>query len=92
MYFPNYYSYLAECLGTAFFVFVILATKGNIYAVPLAFFIVLFSIASISGGHVNPIVTIIMILKNELPKTEFVPYLICQIAGGLLGLELYKFI
>lgn len=92
MHFPTYYSYLAECLGTAFFIFVILATKGNIYAISLAFFVILFSVSKISGGHVNPIVTIVMILKSELPKTEFVPYLVSQIAGGLIGLELFKFI
>ena len=89
---PNYYSYLAECLGTAFYIFIILMTEGNIYAVCLGFLIILFVTKKISGGHINPIKTIILIMNNRLPRTEFIPYFISQLAGGLLGFELYKFV
>lgn len=89
MHSQNYKAYIAECLGTAFFIFIILSTR-NIYAITLTVFIILYSITHVSGAHINPIVTIIEILDNKLPKCEFVPMVISQVAGGLLGYEIYN--
>jgi aquaporin Z len=52
--------YLAEFLGTLFFVYVILATN-NPLAIGLTLTLVIFLLQKISGGHVNPAVTIAMI-------------------------------
>ena len=45
---------------------------------------------SISGGHFNPAVTIMMYAAGKLSRSDLIPYLIVQIAGGLVALELYK--
>jgi len=81
--------YLVEFLGAIFFVYVILAT-GNPLAIGAALALVILLTANISGGHINPAVSITMAAAGKLPSTEIVPYCISQILGGLVALELYK--
>ena len=81
--------YLVEFLGSIFFVYVILAT-GNPLAIGAALALVILLTSNISGGHINPVVSITMAAAGKLPSTEIVPYCISQILGGLVALELYK--
>jgi glycerol uptake facilitator-like aquaporin len=81
--------YLVEFLGAIFFVYVILAT-GNPLAIGAALALVILLTSNISGGHINPVVSITMAAAGKLPSTEIVPYCISQILGGLVALELYK--
>jgi glycerol uptake facilitator-like aquaporin len=83
------YNYLVEFLGTAFFVYVILAT-GNPLAMGAALALVVLLTLNISGGHINPAVTIVMASAGKLPTTDIIPYCLAQIFGGLTALELYK--
>ena len=81
--------YLAEFLGTLFFVYVILAT-GNPLAMAAALALAIFMTASISGGHINPAVSIVMAAKGRISTNELIPYVVAQIFGGLVALEVYK--
>ena len=83
------YNYLVEFFGTAFFIYVILAT-GNPLAIGAALALVVLLTSSISGGHINPAVSIVMASAGKLPTTELIPYCLAQIFGGLVALELYK--
>lgn len=83
------YNYLAEFLGTLFFVYIILAT-GNPIAIGAALTFVILLIGNISGGHVNPAVSVIMASAGKLPVNDLIPYVISQILGGLVALEIYK--
>ena len=83
------YKYLVEFLATAFFVYVILAT-GNPLAIGAALALVTLLIGNISGGYINPAVSIVMASAGQLPTNELVPYCLAQIFGGLTALELYK--
>jgi aquaporin Z len=83
------YNYLVEFFGTAFFIYVILAT-GNPLAIGAALALVILLTSSISGGHINPAVSIVMASAGKLPTTELIPYCLAQIFGGLVALELYK--
>ena len=83
------YRYLVEFLGSTFFIYVILAT-GNPIAIGAALALVMLMIAPISGGHVNPAVSIVMASAGKLPTNELVSYSLAQIFGGLVALELYK--
>ena len=83
------YNYLVEFIGTAFFVYVILAT-GNPIAIGAALALVILLISPISGGHLNPAVTIVMAASDKFPTNEIVSYCLAQIFGGLVALELYK--
>jgi glycerol uptake facilitator-like aquaporin len=83
------YNYLLEFLGSTFFIYVILAT-GNPIAIGAALALVILMIGPISGGHVNPAVSIVMASAGKLPTNELVSYSLAQIFGGLVALELYK--
>lgn len=83
------YKYLAEFLGTLFFIYIILAT-GNPIAIGAALTFVILLIGNISGGHVNPAVSVIMASAGKLPVNDLIPYVISQILGGLVALEIYK--
>ena len=82
------YNYLAEFLGTMFFVYVIIAT-GNPLAIGAALALVMLLTKSISGGHINPAVTIAMASAGNLNTDEIIPYVLSQIFGGLVALQIY---
>jgi glycerol uptake facilitator-like aquaporin len=83
------YEYLVEFLGTAFFIYIILAT-GNPLAIGAALAFVILLTASISGGHINPAVSIVMASAGKLEVKKLIPYCLAQIFGGLVALEVYK--
>ena len=82
-------NYLAEFLGTILFVYVILAT-GNPLAIGATLALVILLTSSISGGHINPAVSIVMASIGRLPVDDLVPYCLDQIFGGLVALEIFK--
>ena len=81
--------FIVEFLGTLFFLYVILVT-GNALAIGAALAIAILIGGSISGGNFNPAVTIMMTVAGKQPINDLVPYIIAQVAGGLVALELYK--
>ena len=81
--------YLAEFLGTLFFVYVIIAT-GNPLAIGAALALVILLTSRISGGHINPAVSIVMASSGQIPTSDLMPYIIAQILGGLVALEISK--
>ena len=81
--------YVVEFLGTLFFLYVILAT-GNPLAIGLALSIAAMVGGPISGGNYNPAVSVMMVAAGKLPKSDLLPYIVAQVAGGLAALELYK--
>tara|TARA_B100001093_G_C26699073_1_gene958206 strand:- start:762 stop:1022 length:261 start_codon:yes stop_codon:yes gene_type:complete len=81
--------YLCEFLGTLFFIYVILAS-GNPLAIAAAFLLTIMVIGPISGGHINPAVTITMVQAGKLSQNEMLPYIASQVAGGLAALQLFK--
>ena len=83
------YNYLVEFVGTLFFIYVILAT-GNPLAIGAALAIIILLTSNISGGYINPAVTIAMAAAGKLPSVEVIPYCLSQIFGGLVALEIYK--
>jgi aquaporin Z len=81
--------YLVEFLGAVVFVYVILAT-GNPVAIGAALALIILLAANISGGHINPAVSIAMASAGKLPTAEIVPYVVSQVFGALVALEIYK--
>ena len=81
--------YLVEFLGAIFFVYVILAT-GNPIAIGAALALVVLLIMPISGGYVNPAVTIAMASAGKIANADILPYCIAQILGALVALEIYR--
>ena len=84
---------IAECLGTFTLVFaacgVAALTAGSLVPTALAFGLVIvamaYSIGRISGCHINPAVSIAMLISKKMTLKEFCVYVIAQIIGGFLG-------
>lgn len=81
--------YLAEFMGTLFFLFVILFT-GQALPIGLALIIVILILGKFSGGHFNPAVTLMMLAKNDISLNDSILYIGSQIAGGLIALFVYQ--
>ena len=81
--------YLVEFLGTLFFVFVIFAT-GNALAIGAALAICIMVGGNISGGMYNPAVSVAMAVSKRLKRSDLIPYILAQVAGGLAAFELSK--
>jgi glycerol uptake facilitator-like aquaporin len=81
--------FLVEFLGTLFFLYVIIST-GNAIAAGSASAIAIMVGAPISGGYFNPAVSVMMSAAGKLPFKDLVPYIIAELAGGLVAYELNK--
>lgn len=89
--------YLAEAVGTMLLVVfgcgVAVATGciGNdgIVATALAFGLVIvalaYSIGNVSGCHVNPAVSLAMLINKKITVREFIGYVIGQVIGAIVG-------
>jgi len=94
--------YLAELLGTFVLVFmgcgsaIFLGcdTMGGHLAVALAFGLSIVAMAyvvgNVSGCHVNPAVSLAMLLTKKLSFSDFIGYVIAQISGAIAGAGLLK--
>ena len=81
--------FVVEFLGTMFFLYVILAS-GNPLAIGLALAVAIMVGGKISGGNFNPAATIMLVAAGKESKSDLLPYIVAQVAGGLAALELYK--
>src|ERR1700750_1947597 len=91
---------IAELIGTAILVFFAVGSavfgfdKIGAVGVALTFGLVLlalaYSIGPISGCHVNPAVTLGVLIRRGITVQEAVAYWIAQIAGGIAGGALLK--
>ena len=81
--------YLVEFLGTLFLMFVILAT-GNYLAIGAALAVAILLGGAISGGAFNPAVSIALMYSGKMPRSDLVPYIVAQVAGALVAVELVK--
>jgi glycerol uptake facilitator-like aquaporin len=81
--------YLVEFLGTLFFLYVILAAN-NAIATGAALAIAIMVGGAISGGYFNPAVAIMMSAAGKISKSDLIPYVLAEVAGGLAALEIYK--
>lgn len=83
--------YLVEFLGTLFLMFVILAT-GNYLAIGAALAVAVLLGGAISGGAFNPAVSIALMYSGKMPRSDLVPYIVAQVAGALVAVELVKMV
>ena len=82
--------YLAEFVGTMFFLLVILSTGGEALARRRCFSNCNYGCRKSSGGHLNPAVTVMMAVAKKMNSNDVLPYIVAQVAGGLVALELHK--
>ncbi len=88
----NIKKYIAEFLGTGVLVLFgcgVAVTTGDILITSIAFGISIivgaYAIASASGCHINPAVSLAMLISGKLNIKEFFCYVASQIAGAFAG-------
>ena len=86
----NMQKYLAEFAGTLFLVLVIMSTGGDALAVGAALGIAIMVVGKMSGGHLNPAVTVAMAAAKKMNNNDVMPYIVAQVLVGLVALELNK--
>ena len=74
-----------------FFLYVILAT-GNAIAIGAALAVAILVGGPISGGMFNPAVAVMMTVAGKLDRNKLVPYVLAEVAGGLVALEVFKLV
>src|SRR5262245_21078754 len=86
--------YWAEAIGTFWLVFAGIGTvlldppTGHIVlllAFALAVLTGVYAIGRIAGRHFNPAVTVGAAVARRIPLTEIIPYIIAQLAGGIVA-------
>lgn len=85
-----YTPYLAEYVGAFFFILAIFCSGGNPLIIGAALAIAIYMIAPISSGHVNPAVSLAMLMKGDLNSTRFAGYVVAQLLGGASAYYAYK--
>ena len=78
-------AYFAEFFGTFLFLSVIRATSGNPLAIGAALAVAVFLTAGISGGNLNPAVSVMSYALGSLSSTDTLLYTVAQVAAGLAG-------
>tara|TARA_B100000242_G_C43054538_1_gene493181 strand:+ start:3705 stop:3980 length:276 start_codon:yes stop_codon:yes gene_type:complete len=82
-------NYLVEFIGTFVFLSVILRT-GEALPIAVALAAVIYFGGAVSGGHFNPAVSTMMLLKNNLSAGDYIPYVVLQVLGGVCALYFYQ--
>ena len=94
--------YLAELIGTFILVFMGCGSAmllgcdaaGGHLAVALTFGLAIvataYVIGDLSGCHINPAVSLAMLINKKLSVSEFVGYVVAQLVGAIVGAGLLK--
>lgn len=92
--------YIAEFLGTLVLVLfgtgIAVVSGGDLVATSLAFGLAIvacaYAIGNISGCHVNPAVSLAMLISKKLSVKDFIYYVISQVLGAIAGTAILYFI
>jgi aquaporin Z len=87
----NYLPLIYEFLGT-FLLVLSIFTSGNPLVIGITLAIVVWLSAAVSGGHVNPAVSLAFFMKGALTTEEVIGYIFVQLLGGLAAFSTFQFI
>lgn len=88
-----YAQYLAEFIGTAIFLGILLKSNGNPLYIVAGLLAAILLMGNVSGGHFNPAITVMDFAqsgKNSKDVQKCVGYIVAQILGAFLALGLNK--
>jgi aquaporin Z len=80
---------LAEFLGTFLLVMAVLST-GNALVIGGTLGLLVLLLGGVSGAHVNPAVSVAMLLKGSISTMEFVTFTVSQCAGAAAAWYAYQ--
>ena len=64
------------------------ALLANTFATSAILIILIMAFGPLSGAHFNPVVSLVMVLRRELPWREFPAYVLAQFVGAMAGVML----
>lgn len=81
---------VAEALATFLFVFAIIAAVNNAgdfapLAIGFALMVLVYATGHLSGGHLNPAVSLGVLLRGGMTVGAFIAYIVAQFVGGALA-------
>lgn len=84
---------VSEAFATLLFVFVIIAAVNSGSALtPIAIgftlMVLVYATGHISGAHLNPAVSLAVLIRGAISLGDFIAYVIAQLVGGALGAAL----
>uniref|UniRef100_A0A6C0DJT3 Major intrinsic protein n=1 Tax=viral metagenome TaxID=1070528 RepID=A0A6C0DJT3_9ZZZZ len=85
----NTLALVAEFFGTFLLLMSIFVT-GNAFVIGGTLALIILLLGGISGAHVNPAVSVAMLLKGAIGNTELVTYIVAQCAGAAAAWYAYK--
>ena len=96
----NIRKYICECIGTAVLVLfgcgTAVVSGGNLVATAIAFGLSIVAMAyvigNVSGCHVNPAVSLGVLISGKMSVIDFIGYVVAQFVGGFVGAGILYFI
>ena len=83
---------VSEFLATFMLVLSILITNGNIFFVGVTFAGLLALTGKVSGGHLNPAVSIAMYWKKKYSLNDILLYIVSQVAGAIASVYVFNLV
>jgi len=80
---------VAEFFG-AFLLLMSIFVTGNAFVIGGTLALLVLLLGDISGAHINPAVSVAMLLKGAISTTELVTYSVAQCAGAASAWYAYK--
>lgn len=79
---------IAELIGTFILTFAVLNTQGNPIIASITLLVLVLMLSKLSGGHINPAVTIGLWATRQIGWVKAVSYLVAQFLGAMLAVVL----
>jgi len=86
----DFVTLVAEFLGTFLLVLSFLASGGNPFVIGGTLAVVGLLTGKLSGGHINPAVSMAVYVKGGLSMGELFAYTASQLLGGIASLYTYR--
>jgi glycerol uptake facilitator-like aquaporin len=84
-----YPTFVAEFIGT-FILLLAILLSGQPLFIASGFLAAITIAGGISGGHINPVVSVAMVLKGDLNANKLPIYIVAQMSGALAALAVFK--
>jgi|GEM_PF-1587892 len=79
-------SLVAELFGTFVLTAALLNSGGNVVIAAVVVMVLVMALSRLSGGHLNPLVTVAMWATKQISAVKAAGYIVAQIVGAMLAL------
>lgn len=76
---------IAELVGSFILAFAVLNTGGNAIVAGITVLVLVLALSKLSGGHINPAVTVSLFVTKQIGWKKMIAYLLAQFIGAMLA-------